>query len=397
MIELRRLPTLLMLDLRHIVRMMTLATAVMGGGFTTRAAGEACQFLPGQRVGTIGASVINEASGLAASRRNPGVLWTHNDSGGANAVYAMTISGTLLGTYSFGSGSIWDTEDIAIGPGPTPGVDYIYWGDIGDNNNVRSSIVVKRAPEPFVDPNQSPVTVTLSGVVLITLKYPTGAHAPSEKDAETMFVDPLTRDIYVVTKRAVPNKVYRVPYPQSTTTTTTMAWVADLPPEFNGTPGSWNGGPTGGDMSPDGSLLVIRQYSWKTPAAAVWYRPAGSSVASVFAGQYCSGALQSDGAGEAIAWDAGGLGFYTTQDETTNAPICYYARIPGTVPPPMGDLNCDGAVNGLDVQAFVTALVDPTGYATKYAACDILLADLDSDGTVGISDVQPFSQALLHR
>jgi hypothetical protein len=283
-------------------------------------------FLPAQQVGTIAAPVIKEASGLAASRQHPGVLWTHNDSGGENVVYAITISGTLLGTYSFGSGSIWDTEDIAIGPGPTPGVDYIYWADIGDNGNERTSIVVKRAPEPSVDLNQSPVTVTLSGVDLIKLQYPTGAHAPSEKDAETMFVDSVKRDIYVVTKRGVPNKVYRASYPQSTGSTTTLEWVADLPPEFNGTPGSWDGGPTGGDMSPDGSLLVIRQYSWKTPAAAVWYRPAGSNVASVFAGQYCAVVLQADGAGEAIGWDPDGLGFYTTEDETANAPIRYYAR-----------------------------------------------------------------------
>ena len=177
-------------------------------------------FLPPQQTGSITSGAITEASGLAASRQNPGVLWTHNDSGGGNVVYAITTSGNLLGTYTFGSGSAWDTEDIAIGPGPEPGVDYIYWGDIGDNGNVRSSIVVKRAPEPAVDPNQGPVNDTLQDVGLITLQYPTGIHAPSEKDAETMFVDPVNGDIYVVTKRAVPNKVYRATYPQSTSSPT---------------------------------------------------------------------------------------------------------------------------------------------------------------------------------
>ena len=283
-------------------------------------------FLPPQQTGSITSGAITEASGLAASRQNPGVLWTHNDSGGGNVVYAITTSGNLLGTYTFGSGSAWDTEDIAIGPGPEPGVDYIYWGDIGDNGNVRSSIVVKRAPEPAVDPNQGPVNDTLQDVGLITLQYPTGIHAPSEKDAETMFVDPVNGDIYVVTKRAVPNKVYRAPYPQSTSSPTTLEWVTDLPSEFNGTPGSWNGGPTGGDVSPDGSVIVIRQYSSKTPPAAFWYRPLGTDLASVFDEPYCTMQIQSDGAGEAICWDRDGQGVYTTQDENSNPPLRYYER-----------------------------------------------------------------------
>ena len=38
------------------------------------------EFLPPQQVGTVQQVAINEASGLAASTRNNGVLWTHNDS-----------------------------------------------------------------------------------------------------------------------------------------------------------------------------------------------------------------------------------------------------------------------------------------------------------------------------
>lgn len=283
-------------------------------------------FLPAQQVGTIQPVAINEASGLSASRQNQDVLWTHNDSGGGNVIYALRTDGTLLGTYTIGSGSAVDTEDIAIGPGPTPGVDYIYWGDIGDNGNSRSKIVIKRVAEPVVDPDQAPVSVTLNNIDLITLQYPTGADAPSEKDAETMFVDPVNGDVYVVTKRAVPNRIYRAAYPQSTSSTIVMERVVDLPSEFDGTPGSWDGGPTGGEVSPDGSLIIIRQYSWKNPAAAIWYRPAGTNLWDAFAGDRCDVSLQSDGAGEAICWDPDGLGFYTTQDERNNAPIWYFER-----------------------------------------------------------------------
>ena len=102
--------------------------------------------------------------------------------------------------------------------------------------------------------------------------------------------------------------------------------MTDLPSEFNGTPGSWNGGPTGGDVSPDGSVIVIRQYSSKTPPAAFWYRPLGTDLASVFDEPYCTMQIQSDGAGEAICWDRDGQGVYTTQDENSNPPLRYYER-----------------------------------------------------------------------
>src|SRR5262245_45647812 len=32
---------------------------------------------------------VNESSGIAASRRNKGILWTHNDSGGGPFVFAF--------------------------------------------------------------------------------------------------------------------------------------------------------------------------------------------------------------------------------------------------------------------------------------------------------------------
>ncbi len=40
---------------------------------------------------------INEASGLAASRRNDGVLYTHNDSGDTGRVFAITTQGFTVG------------------------------------------------------------------------------------------------------------------------------------------------------------------------------------------------------------------------------------------------------------------------------------------------------------
>ncbi|TWT41058.1 hypothetical protein RAS1_37490 [Phycisphaerae bacterium RAS1] len=61
---------------------------------------------------------------------------------------------------------------------------------------------------------------------------------------------------------------------------------------------------------------------------------------------------------------------------------------------PLGDLNCDGDVNILDINAFTLALSDPAGYAIAYPDCDILLADVNGDGSADILDINPFIAVL---
>jgi hypothetical protein len=55
-----------------------------------------------------------------------------------------------------------------------------------------------------------------------------------------------------------------------------------------------------------------------------------------------------------------------------------------------GDLNCDGAVNAFDIDPFVLALTDPTGYAAAFPDCDQRLADANGDGAVNAFDIDPF-------
>jgi murein tripeptide amidase MpaA len=55
-----------------------------------------------------------------------------------------------------------------------------------------------------------------------------------------------------------------------------------------------------------------------------------------------------------------------------------------------GDLNCDGAVNVLDIDPFVLALTDPAAYTAAYSTCDIQLADINGDGLINTFDIDPF-------
>ncbi|TWT44261.1 hypothetical protein RAS1_06710 [Phycisphaerae bacterium RAS1] len=56
----------------------------------------------------------------------------------------------------------------------------------------------------------------------------------------------------------------------------------------------------------------------------------------------------------------------------------------------VGDLNCDGEVNILDINAFTLALADETAYAAEYPKCDSIAADVNDDGEVNVLDINPF-------
>jgi hypothetical protein len=71
----------------------------------------------------------------------------------------------------------------------------------------------------------------------------------------------------------------------------------------------------------------------------------------------------------------------------------YDLYCPSTLVP--GDLNCDGVVNGYDIDPFVLALTDLMGYATAYPDCDYMQADINGDGTVNGYDIDPFVELLL--
>lgn len=55
-----------------------------------------------------------------------------------------------------------------------------------------------------------------------------------------------------------------------------------------------------------------------------------------------------------------------------------------------GDLNCDGSLEMMDINAFVLAISDPTTYASTYPDCSALNADVNGDELLNFSDIIPF-------
>ena len=251
---------------------------------------------------------INEASGLAASTQDNDLLWTHNDSGDSTRVFAVGTDGSNRGVWFIKGISARDWEDIASGPGPIDSVGYLYVGEIGDNAAIFEEKRIYRFVEPDVRKNPNGGEVT--DVATIRFVYPDGA-----RDAEGLFVDPVTRDIYVVSKREESVRVYRLPWPQSLDTTITAEKVATIDQLTQVTAAA---------ISPDGSEILIKNYT----AAYYWHRSVGQTVAEALEGAKLQIPYLFEPQGEAITFEQNGEGYYTVAEEPRGIParLYYYPR-----------------------------------------------------------------------
>ena len=60
----------------------------------------------------------------------------------------------------------------------------------------------------------------------------------------------------------------------------------------------------------------------------------------------------------------------------------------------LGDLNCDGVIDGFDIDGFLLALFDPDEFSNQHPACDAALADINQDGSIDALDIEPFIELL---
>ena len=276
-------------------------------------------FLPGVEVGTVSANPIREASGLAASRINPNVLYTHNDKGDVARIFAINTDGVFLGTVNLKFASNVDYEDISVGPGPDADVSYIYVADTGNNffeRQPRENIVIYRFREPTITARRSVFedqSMTIREIDVLTLYYPFSfAH-----DAETLLVDPTDGKLYIITKRNGDNYIYRTAEPWE-------AGDAEQTLEYTGRMSSPDDA-TGGDVSANGMEVLV-----KNRGNVVYFRRDSPSddLASLLVQQGLFLPYETEPQGEAIAFSANGNGYYTISEakRQSSVPLFYYAR-----------------------------------------------------------------------
>jgi hypothetical protein len=200
---------------------------------------------------------LSEASGLAVSRRIPGRLWSHNDSG-EPLVFALDARGAVTGRVRLMGAAVEDWEAIAVGPCGTASC--LHVGDIGDNEARRKRITVYRLPEP----DGASGSASVADVFHAT--YPDGRH-----DAEALLIGSDGR-IYVVTKGETgPVAIYRFPAQLKSGATVMLERVGS-----GGGKTEAESRVTDGAVSPDGQWAVLR-----TKSALTFYR-----ASDLLAGQW---------------------------------------------------------------------------------------------------------------
>lgn len=207
-----------------------------------------------QIVGTISSNEIRESSGLAASRCQENVFWTHNDSGDEALVYALDKKGEKLGTWKVSGAKNVDWEDIATLKNEN-GECFLFIGEIGNNARERGEFTVYRIKEPKISDADKDSTKknpsATENAESIKFTYPDIRH-----DAETLMIHPQTGDIYILTKRVSDSAgVYKLKSNFDLNKTNTLKKIADI-----SVPAIPNGLLTGGDISPDGKRVAVCDY-----------------------------------------------------------------------------------------------------------------------------------------
>ena len=221
---------------------------------------------------------IDEASGLAFSRTHKGLMYTHNDSGGKPHVFVIDTLGKSVATIKLKGVRNRDWEDIAVGPGPKKGVNYIYVGEIGDNDAKFDEIKIYRFPEP--SNFQEEVEVVPEKLVLT---YPDGP-----KDAETLMVDPISQDVYILSKRDSANTLYKVTQEDFKQDTVVLKRILELPFTMS----------VAGDISACGTKILVKNYLM----VFYWERKAEETVEEAMAREPLILPYKPEPQGEAIAW-----------------------------------------------------------------------------------------------
>jgi hypothetical protein len=252
---------------------------------------------------------LREISGMAMSRNLSEAIWMHNDSGDEARIFLIDTKGVLIAQYNLIGINLRDAEDMAVGPGPLAHLSYIYLGDIGDNSGVNDVKYIYRFAEPnYLIPKKKGYAI--ANIDVIKFRYPDG-----RRDAEALMIDPLTKDLIVVSKREKRVHVYKAPYPQSTKEVILLEKIANLPV----------GDITAGDISANGQEILLKNYD----NIYYWQRNQGESLEKTFSRNPVRLPYLYEQQGEAIAWRTDGKGYYTFSEKAnqSHSNLFFYPRV----------------------------------------------------------------------
>lgn len=258
--------------------------------------------------GIIEYTKLDENSGMVVGIENSNIIWAIND-GSANEIYGFDKFGKSMAILNFKKSILQDDSDIEdIAISNINGMNYIILADIGDNVSKRSKCYIYLVPEPKSNEIKSEIEIDKSDIITIEFNYNDGP-----RDAECLLSDPITNNLYIVTKREENARLYELEYPFSYDKTNVFEYKSKF--IFGNNPDIDYTGVTGGDISKDGNQILIRDYN------NVWYyeRKGNESLLKTFANnpERIDAYIYSfdEPQGESICWDIINSGFYTASEE----------------------------------------------------------------------------------
>lgn len=256
--------------------------------------GDSAMFSQGKPLAELTERKLQEVSGLAASVRNKGYLWTHNDSGNPPEIYLVDEQLQILLTCKLDGVKNRDWEEIAVGPGPDKNKNYLYVADIGDNNAKHNLKYVYRFEEPALSASGS-AEIIVRDFDTIIFRLEDG-----KKDTEAIMIHPETKNLYVLSKREKPVYLYELKFPFSLTDTLTAEKVLSIPLTQI----------VAAAISRDGNEILMKNYDniyyWETK---------GKSLPEVLKKEPHLLKYTEEPQGEAIAFNVNGTGFYTLSEK----------------------------------------------------------------------------------
>ena len=252
---------------------------------------------------------LTEASGLVASRRNPGYYYTHNDSQGQPWVYVLDRLGRICTTIRLVGARNVDWEDISLARGDQANTYDVCVADIGDNKACRTEIVIYRFPEPEIN-----ALARGRGTIDLTPKATRCKYEDGPRDAEGFATHPQTGDGYLFTKQYDGVcRIYRLaaPWPTNGPATLKCSGTLKFPKEAH----RLSRIVTAADISPDGRCLVTRGYvggwEWRLPE-----KPALGEFARIVDRAPTPIELAGEPQGEALCFSADGSALLTISEQT---------------------------------------------------------------------------------
>lgn len=187
---------------------------------------------------------LPEASGLAISKRNPGVIWSMNDSDGPE-VFGLDDTGKVIGRVKITGADVNNWEDVSVAPCNDGSC--LYVADTGNGGGTqRNDVVIYTVPEPASsDQRSAPAQV-------FNAAYP----ADEDHEAEAVFM--ADGQLYLVTK-GHPSLVFRFPRRMDAGTLATLERVGQVPTErFLPTTLKRETRITDAETSPNGKWVAMR-------------------------------------------------------------------------------------------------------------------------------------------